>query len=341
MTPTDQDLSPAASELLEAWTVRPGRSRAGREYVRDAQRARILSAMAAVACEHGLEDATVSRVVSAARVSRRTFYELFADRNECLLRVIEQTVERAGSRAATAYAAESAWSERVRAGLHALLEFCDEEPELARLCLLDWANAGPLARERRAEVLGRLARVLDGGRTAGCPLPPPLTAEGVVGGLLAVIQTRIRAEDDHEFTVLLNPLMSFLVLPYLGDRAALRELDRQPPLRSAPSRTAGGPAPVAGLDVRLTLRTMRTLAAIAAHPGLTNLAVSEHAGVTDQGQISKLLARLARLGLIENTVAGQVRGGANAWELTERGRELQRTIVRESSARNGKNAGSA
>jgi hypothetical protein len=45
------------------------------------------------------------------------------------------------------------------------------------------------------------------------------------------------------------------------------------------------------------------------------------AGVDDQGQISRLLARLERLELLRNT-GGEAQGGPNAWELTPRGQEI-------------------
>ncbi len=62
--------------------------------------------------------------------------------------------------------------------------------------------------------------------------------------------------------------------------------------------------------MRLTYRTMRVLLAVAAHPGGSNRQVADGPGISDQGQISKLLARLHGLGLIENTGAGSVRGRA-------------------------------
>jgi chromosome segregation and condensation protein ScpB len=76
--------------------------------------------------------------------------------------------------------------------------------------------------------------------------------------------------------------------------------------------------------MRVTYRTMRVLTVIATQPGLCNSEVGERAGVKDQGQISKLLARLARLGLVENTRRGQAKGLPNAWRLTPRGEQLER-----------------
>jgi DNA-binding MarR family transcriptional regulator len=81
-----------------------------------------------------------------------------------------------------------------------------------------------------------------------------------------------------------------------------------------------------GTSVRLTYRTMCALRVIAAKPGLSNSEISERIGISDQGQISKLLARLARNDLIENTGKGWPRGTSNAWRLTPAGRQLEHRI---------------
>ena len=59
--------------------------------------------------------------------------------------------------------------------------------------------------------------------------------------------------------------------------------------------------------MRLTYRTALVLEEVAEHPGVSNRVVAERAGISDQGQVSKLLARLEHLGLLANTGAGQAR----------------------------------
>jgi DNA-binding IclR family transcriptional regulator len=78
--------------------------------------------------------------------------------------------------------------------------------------------------------------------------------------------------------------------------------------------------------VRSTYRTARVLSAIAANPGASNRAVAAAAGILDEGQASKLLKRLAGLGLIENMAQDREPGEANAWRLTARGVEVERTL---------------
>ncbi len=124
---------------------------------------------------------------------------------------------------------------------------------------------------------------------------------------------------------LTGPLMSMIVLPYLGARAAQRELERPVPV--CQDRRWHAPAdPLRDVAMRLTYRTVRVLVALAADPGSSNREVGHAAGVGDQGQISKLLTRLSKLGLIENSGAGQARGAPNAWMLTEKGTEIERAI---------------
>jgi DNA-binding IclR family transcriptional regulator len=79
--------------------------------------------------------------------------------------------------------------------------------------------------------------------------------------------------------------------------------------------------------MRLTYRTVRVLAAVATHPGSSNRRIAHAAGIEDQGQISKLLVRLERLGLVDNTDTHNGKGTANAWMLTTAGHDIQDAIA--------------
>ena len=84
-----------------------------------------------------------------------------------------------------------------------------------------------------------------------------------------------------------------------------------------------------GCGLRLTYRTLAVLQVIAAEPGLSNKQIGERAGIVDQGQISRLLARLCERGLTKNTGGGQPIGAANAWWLTPQGEQLALASERE------------
>lgn len=311
--------------------TRPRRP-AARDQVRETKRARILWAMAQAVSDHGPESVTVAQVIAIAGVSRKTFYELFDDRSECLLAAIERAVALATEAAQDAYEAEGRWVDRVRAGLVALLEFFDREPRLARLCVIHSAVAGSPASEFRAQTLSRLAAVIDEGRASARRQPSPVTAEGVVGGVLTIVHSRLLQPHPEGLSVLVNPLMGIIALPYLGTSAAEMELSRPLPAPVTPRAQMVIPDPLEGVNMRLTYRTMSVLSAIAAQPRLSNRDIGIRAGVTDQGQISKLLGRLAQLELIVNRGKGQTSGASNAWELTAKGRKIERTVRRASGS---------
>jgi AcrR family transcriptional regulator len=287
----------------------------------------MLGAAAEIVSELGYEGMSVARVTARAGVSRRTFYDLFTDREDCFLAVFDDAVARIVAVAIPAYESKSGWRERVRAGLFSVLEFIGDEPVLGALVFVDSLGAGPRVLERRAQWLATLTTIVDRGQSqkTTTPGPLPLTAEGVVGAVLSVIHARIVERRGPHPITLLNPLMGIIVLPYLGRRAVTEELARAAP-RAAKKPKRPARDPLAGIEMRLTYRTLRVLAAIAERSGASNRQIADTAGIEDQGQISKLLARLAGLGLIQNTGRGQTKGEANAWTLTTTGAEIERAI---------------
>jgi len=291
----------------------------------DLQRARIVAAMLDVSCERGAANVTVAHVVERSGVSRRTFYEQFTDREDCFLAAFEQALEYAAERVVPAYESKKGWRERIRAALTGFLSFLDAEPVIGRMLIAESFGGGVATMNRRNEVTALMTRAIDGGRgeaKASLTLPP-LTAEGVVGGALAVIHSRLVEGHEQALVELTSPLMSMIVLPYLGPAAARRELERPAPdpvASAGKSTLLADPFKAAGM--RLTYRTVRVLMALAQHPGASNRVVADTAEIRDQGQISKLLARLQRAGMVTNTGLGPGQGAPNAWTLTESGRQV-------------------
>jgi AcrR family transcriptional regulator len=302
------------------------------------QRSRLLKAALGVACDEGYAELTATAVIARAGVSRKTFYDLFDNREECLLAVLEDALARIAAEVAPAYEAPGSWSQRLRAALVALLELLEREPDVGTFVVSCLLGCGPPSPGPRVRVLGLLHGIVDGARAEAVSRhePASLTAEFVVGGVLAVIDARLRTPQPR-LTALVNPLMWTIVLPYRGRAAASSELKRPapiPPEAEAPS--AVGPASTVeqplNLNMRLTYRTGRVLEIIAATPDQSNYYVGLRAGITDPGQTSKLLTRLARLGLIENTGPGHQMGGTNSWRLTPDGEKLELAIRRRAVA---------
>jgi AcrR family transcriptional regulator len=303
----------------------------------------MLGAMVEEVAERGAGKVSVAHVVARSGVSRRTFYEIFRDREDCFLAAFDEVVGRIAAVVLPSFEQGGSWQARTRVALTALLGLLQEDPGAGRLVIVESLAAGPRALERRASVLDRVIAEIDEGRKAGKvdTGPPPLTAEGVVGGVLSVLHARLTAPlsrttpgprggdtGGDSLLGLTGHLMGMIVLPYLGPAAARKEIERPAP-HTRPKTNAVRRDPLRDLEMRLTYRTIRVLLAVADHPGSSNRAVGESAGIPDQGQTSKLLTRLHGLGLIDNAGAGSTRGEPNAWTLTNKGWEIHSAIAQQ------------
>jgi AcrR family transcriptional regulator len=335
----------AASTRRRPVSVSRARGRAPAGRFAGIQRSRLLSAAIRAVAELGYSDTSVADITSRARVSRRTFYEQFPDREACLAAALEDALGVLLRELAGAGLERLAWRERVRGGLSAILGFFDREPVLARVCVVEALRGGPWVLARREAVLASLAAVVDEGRGEGARGDEctPLTAEGLVGAAFGIVHTRLLRGERGPLIGLVGELMGMVVLPYLGPAAARRELARPVPVlqsrgasaRVAVAREGEGAAraaadPLESVPMRLTYRTSRVLEGVAdlmergAAP--SNREVGDYAGIQDPGQVSKLLRRLERLGLLANAGGGHAKGEPNAWRLTAQGESVARSI---------------
>ena len=180
------------------------------------QRSRLFAAAVRAVEELGYSQATVAHITRRARVSRRTFYELFANREECLLAALESVVDRIRREIAAAGLEGLVWRERVRGGLWVILSFFDREPVLARVCVVQALRGSQTVLERREEILAELPRSWRVGarRAAAAASGPP--HRGGPGGRRLALVYRVCWGDSESLTELLSPLMGMIVRPYLG-----------------------------------------------------------------------------------------------------------------------------
>lgn len=210
----------------ERWRPPRGRHRLPPEVIARSQRERLLEATIRVAAEKGYAATTVADLTREAGISRTTFYAMFADKEACFLAAYDGVVDALVRRVAAAYEAGEDWPQRARAGLAALLDALAEEPEVARLALVDVGAAGPAAQRRYRAALQRLTPFFDEGRDfapGGRNLPANTSrmAIGAVAGLISDEVTEGRAE---YLPNLLSEVLFATLVPYIGPAAATREV---------------------------------------------------------------------------------------------------------------------
>jgi AcrR family transcriptional regulator len=181
------------------------------------QRARMLDAMVRAVADRGYADATVADVVALAGVSRRTFYEHFADKLECFLAAYETGADIVLAEIGAQLRAlpKGDRMTRLEAGLDTYLRALSAQPRFSRVLTLDVLAAGPEAFELRERVRRRFA---DGYRGFGIHDEDLLRA--LVGGIAELVNAYIvagRAEDLPDLTPTLVRFTS-AVLQGAGER---------------------------------------------------------------------------------------------------------------------------
>jgi AcrR family transcriptional regulator len=245
--PVAAPTAPIAPPRAESLTGR----RLPSERVAEMQRAKILAATLSALDEGGFGAATVSRIVTRARVSRTAFYSLFSDRDECLTAILDRAMRSVENEFKAAQIGELPWAQRVRSGLRVILEMLDREPALARAYVVEAAQGGELVLAHRAAVLRRLALELDAGRTEHDPGRhcTEVLAEGLVGGVLAIVHSHLLRRDPRALASLAPELTHILLAPYLPEQARPEPRLRPRTLRSL--QLAGGRAAEAGANLSL------------------------------------------------------------------------------------------
>jgi AcrR family transcriptional regulator len=187
------------------------------------RRAQTMCAAEGVLAREGYAGMSVARVCAEARMSRRTFRDLFADREACFLALFEEAAEEARTVAIAGYEGEPGpWSEKVRGGVRAFLGLLDERPALRRVLIVDSPTAGERVSQARARALDEITVAL--ARSAPRRLPDAI-AECVISGAFGVLHMRLVAEPRGATGVLASWLTRAIVLPFAGEANAWRSTE--------------------------------------------------------------------------------------------------------------------
>lgn len=175
------------------------------------QRERLLEAMTHTVARQGYAGASVARVIERAGVSRATFYEHFADREDCYLAARRRIVERLRSHVGEV-AGASAPCDRPRAVLQALLVGAAAHPDAARLVLIDAFGAPPSARAGQEQLLGDLVASVEDFLAGGGKGAPALQipAIALVGGVAGVLSMRVLKGEGASLPCLLDDLLAWV-----------------------------------------------------------------------------------------------------------------------------------
>lgn len=189
-------------------------------------RERLLEAALLVSGERGYEPTSVNDIIERAKVSRTTFYKYFEGKEDCFAQAYKEAAEWLVLRLFGAAKRRSSWREGLRAGLSELLEFCANQPTIARALLAEPQAAGGAALEQHDRLMERLADAIDGARREidSRPGPPPVTATFMVGAVETLVRTKLIDGEAQKAPEMLPGLLHFVVMQYFGEDAAWEEM---------------------------------------------------------------------------------------------------------------------
>jgi AcrR family transcriptional regulator len=163
------------------------------------QRDRLLRAAAAEFAEKGYGNTGSESISRRAGMSKATFYEHFANKEECILALFDRAAEVvARSMAEAARDAEGTGAERMRAGTRAFLAALAEHQEYAKTLLVEIIAAGPVAAGRRDQILQAFADQIDRENASAAKrglanrFVSPLDAYAIVGAITELVSRQVR-----------------------------------------------------------------------------------------------------------------------------------------------------
>ncbi len=220
----------SASPETDILAVLPrGRHAAPRAVVRETQRARMLEAMVQTVAEKGYANVAVADVIQRAGVSRKTFYEQFANKEGCFLAAYDVGVDRLLAAIDDALAERAPdWLAASRAAVEVYLARMAASPAFARAFLIEVLGAGPAALARRDVVQGRFADQLAAiHRRARADLPEipdvgPHTFRAAVGAVNELVTAHVLARGADTLAELTDAILDVHLALLVGRELASR-----------------------------------------------------------------------------------------------------------------------
>ncbi len=203
-----------------------GPHRLSREQVENHQRGRIIAAMIAAAGTKGYGSTTIGDVTRRARVSRDTFYEQFANKEQCLLAAYDATTRELLDQMVAAGTSQPSYVEGVRDGVRAYLRFWSERADAARVWSLDILAAGEEALVHRERTLERFTRLFQAiaERAAteqpGLPTVPDVVARAMVVAAVELTTQYVREDRVSSLPELENDVLYLWLMVLAGHEVA-------------------------------------------------------------------------------------------------------------------------
>ncbi len=178
---------------------------------RPSQRERLIDAITELAGHHGYQGLSIAQISSRAGVSSATFYEQFADREECMLAAYRSATERTLALMASSLQ-EGEWASAARPAFTELLASLEADPDAGRVMFVEAPAGGPKLRAEMRAVLEAMEQnaevLLDGAPAGGATLDIP--GRALLGGVRHVVSRHLRTHSEDRLPQLTEEMLAWM-----------------------------------------------------------------------------------------------------------------------------------
>jgi AcrR family transcriptional regulator len=216
-----------------------------RKQVSTSQRGRLIVAMAELVGHDGYAATTVANVLAYASVSRKAFYQHFANKQECFLEAYDAIATEGRREISRAYAAAANPSEGARLAIAKLFERAIANPGGVRVALIEAGVVGQAGIERRERLMSEYEGLLRDmlGLPAGPGTVPNPVLRGIVGGLNGVLNAHLRSDRLEQLVELIPDLVGWATSYNPAPPSIMRLLAQPANGHVLPPGLVGGRAP--------------------------------------------------------------------------------------------------
>jgi len=174
-----------------------------------------------VVADKGYAEARIADVIAEAGISRKTYYELFTDKEECFLAAYDLAARRFLDAATTSYRdVDGPWIDRIRAAFGALFDALVADQASAKVCVVEVLSAGPKALTRRDAMIREITHLVDAGRSETKADLPGMASLAIVGGINELLYTEILHGSLSHLPARLPEVVYWIAQPFLGEQQA-------------------------------------------------------------------------------------------------------------------------
>jgi AcrR family transcriptional regulator len=285
------------------------------------QRDRLVAAMGELVAELGDTAIGIHHVCRRAGISRRTFYELYVDRDACLLDTLGVAQGRlVGCVTEAVGAVGPEWEDRAVAATRALVGALCGDRILGYLCVVAPLAAGHEALDQRRATMDTIGGLL--GEAPSVEPAADVVLAAALGGVWELLRRHLSEEASQDDDLQAAATYGLLA-PFIGRRRAVIRASAVGHPSTFVTRWTPSDAGVnQQLGLLVTELTRQTLEYLDGHPDATNVAVARGVDVRHESQMSRHLARLHQAGVVQCRKHGRT----NAWQLTPQGQEALQTF---------------